>query len=160
MTGSGRQRRSPPRPRLSAVAALVALWSALAGAHGMRLEAQAAGTPDGWIIRGQLSYTDQSPAAGNYLRVEQLGANPPPALALQTGDSGHFQLPALAGHRYRVTAQGDEGHATTIEVLVAPTTAPEAEEEKEKDGWPIYLVITALLLASLVPAHFLRRRDV
>lgn len=155
MTGNSRQRRM--RPQLLAAAVLLALWGTLAGAHGMHLEAQAASTPDGWIIRGQLSYTDQSPAAGNYIRVEQLGDKPPPTLALQTGDNGHFQLPALAGHRYRVTAQGDEGHTTTVEVLVAPTTAPEAEEEKDKDGWPIYLVIAALLLASLVPAHFLRR---
>lgn len=139
---------------LPALALLLALWPPGAAAHGMHLEAGPASTHDGWIIQGKLSYTDESAAAGNYIRVENLDAPDFPPLALQTGPAGRFQLPALAGHRYRVIAQGEEGHTTEMEVLIAPRAAPAAED----DGWPIYLVIAAFLMASLVPAYFLREQ--
>lgn len=141
--------------RILALAALLTPWSPLASAHGMDLQARPASTPAGWVIEGLLSYSDQSPAEGNYIRIENLDDPQYPALALQTDAGGRFQLPALAGKRYRITAQGDEGHSTQVELLVAPP----AESEAEEGGWPIYLVIAAFLLASLVPAHLLRRRE-
>lgn len=137
-----------------ALALLLWLLPPNAAAHGMHLQARPASTHDGWVIQGQLSYSDESPAEGNYIRVESLDQPDFPALALQTDPGGAFQLPALAGHRYRITAQGEEGHTTATEVLVAPREAPASEDE----GWPIYLVIAAFLLASLVPAYLLRKR--
>ncbi|MBN7798743.1 hypothetical protein [Parahaliea mediterranea] len=141
-----------PRLLLPALALLFSLWQPHAAAHGMHLQARPASTHDGWVIQGRLSYSDDSAAAGNYIRVENLDQPDFPPLALQTGPAGAFQLPVLAGHRYRVTAQGEEGHTTAMEVLVTP---PEAAADD--NGWPIYLVIAAFLLASLIPAHFLRK---
>ncbi|WP_116367913.1 carboxypeptidase-like regulatory domain-containing protein [Parahaliea mediterranea] len=146
------------RSWLTAALLLLVPWQGPAWAHGMHLQAAAAHTEGGWLIRGVLSYSDDSAAAGNYIQIENLSHPDAPALALQTRADGSFELPALAGQRYRVTAQGDEGHTTATDVLVAPATASDGGHDEGEGGWPIYAVLALILLASLLPAHWLRRR--
>ncbi|GAB3284334.1 carboxypeptidase regulatory-like domain-containing protein [Parahaliea aestuarii] len=152
-----RDRRRPLLSRYSVplVFLLLVQWQPAAWGHGMHLQAGTAKTEVGWVIKGQLSYSDDSAAAGNYIQVENLSRPDFPALALQTREDGSFQLPGLPGDRYRVSAHGDEGHTTETEFVFAP---PVAEGGQHDDGWPVYVILALLLLASLLPAYWLRER--
>ncbi|MFV0276627.1 MAG: hypothetical protein ACK5HY_05510 [Parahaliea sp.] len=127
-----------------------------AATHDLDLRVQVV---DGVQLEGQLVYSDGGPAGGNYIRVQDLVDKRYSTLALQTGEDGSFRLAGTPGHRYAVTAEGDEGHSMTVEITLAQST-PLALHHDEEDGGhvPVYLIIGALLLLSLIPARLLRKR--
>lgn len=114
-----------------------------ARAHDIDLELRSEGS----VLVGELRYSDQSAAQGNYVQIENLSDPRFTPLALQTGPGGRFQLAATPGHRYEVTVDGDEGHRISARIDM-PAWRP-----------PVYLIIGALLLLSLPLAWWLQRRD-
>lgn len=96
------------------LAALVALLLAAgAGAHGIVLEVAHG---DGPVIAGAVRYTDDSPSARTLIRIEDLTDDSLSMILLRTDEDGAFAVPGLPGHRYAVTADGDEGHQQTQQV--------------------------------------------
>ncbi len=73
-----------------------------------------------------------------------------------TDNEGRFSFPAAAGHRYRVSAYGEEGHTVDVEidaVAKARPTLVETETSAKEDSSlpPAWAVIGGLLVLSLVP---------
>ncbi len=108
------------------VIALALCCAPAARAHGLRVSVQA--QPDG--VAGQAFYSDQTPAAGD--RVE-LYAPPDAAepIAHQASDAqGRFRFQAAPGRMYRVVVEGEEGHRSEAQIMLAPlpgSTAPGAD---------------------------------
>ncbi|MFV0476712.1 MAG: hypothetical protein ACK5ME_02625 [Parahaliea sp.] len=112
-------------------------------------------TQSGETLTGQLVYSDGAPADGNYIRVQNLSDSAFSTLALKTNKQGNFQLALTPGHRYAITADGDEGHSITVKIN---TDTDEHRQNEESRQPPIYLIIASLLLLSLIPAYFLRTK--
>lgn len=133
------------------VAGLLAAAPGLAHEFDLRVRAL-----DGQRLQGQLTYSDGSPSSEHFILVADLTDPGMSEMALQTGADGSFLVPGLAGHRYAISAEGDEGHATTVEIVLAGHT----QEQDGTSGWPpIYLIIGALMLLSLLPARWLRKPE-
>ena len=98
-------------------------------------------------LSGQLRYSDDTPAGGNFVRVSNLSDPDIAVLALQTDAEGRFRLTAVPGHRYEVTVEGDEGHSTASRIELPGRSWP-----------PVYMILGLLLLLSLLPAWWLQRR--
>lgn len=99
-------------------------------------------------LQGRLQYSDGSSAAQEFIRINNLTNAGYSPLVLQTDHDGNFRVAGMPGHRYAVTAEGEEGHSITIEAVV-PSRA----------GIPFYGWLALLLLLSIVPAWWLQRRQ-
>lgn len=138
--------------RRVALACLLSLaWPTVAGAHDILLEVTPA--RNAWL-EGSLRYSDDAPAAGNFVRIVDLSDARFSEIATTTNADGGFRVAGIPGHRYAVTAEGDEGHSVTVEVALS--TAAGGAETSES-GVPVYIVLAAILLLSLIPARLLRR---
>ena len=126
-------------------------WPAGVGAHDILLEV--APVDSAWL-EGYLRYSDDAPAAGNYVRITDISDDRFSEIATTTDAGGGFRVAGVAGHRYAVTAEGDEGHSVTVEVTLAPARGGDGTSES---GVPVYVVLAAVLLLSLIPARLLRR---
>lgn len=125
-------------------------WPGGAGAHDILLEV----TPvDSAWLEGTLRYSDAAPAAGNYVSIADLSDDRFSEVATTTSADGGFRVAGVAGHRYSVTAEGDEGHSITVEVALAPSAGDGGGGES---GIPVYVILAAILLLSLIPARLLR----
>ena len=101
------------RARHVACAGLSLLLAAGAGAHGIVLEV---GRREGPVLTGVVRYTDDSPSARTLIRIEDRTDAGLSTILLRTDEDGTFAVPGLSGHRYVVTADGDEGHRETREI--------------------------------------------
>lgn len=128
-------------------------FTAGARAHDMALDVRWAA--DG-ALEGQLAYSDEKAAGGNYVRVAVSSDPGFATIALQTDALGRFRLPLRPDFAYEIEASGEEGHAVTVAIGPAGTSSGGAPESQ---GPPIYLVLGALLLLSLPLAWRLRRRE-
>lgn len=147
------------RLRAACVAMLFLSASGIAFAHGLLMDV----TSDGSTITGTVYYTNGERAARESVSLLDLATAGAAPVAGTTGEDGRFSFPALSGHRYRVSAYGEEGHSVEIELVAGSTARPrlvEAESQQEEQGGipPAWAVIGALLLLSVIPAVLLRRR--
>jgi hypothetical protein len=101
------------RARDAGAGLLTLLIASGALAHGIVLEV---GQRDEPVITGQVRYTDDSPVARTLIRIEDRTDGTLSTLLLRTDETGAFAAPGLAGHRYVVIADGDEGHRETQEI--------------------------------------------
>lgn len=136
---------------LLSLMALVALFSHSVLAHGMDLKVQAIGPA---VMEGTLRFSDGSGAGDQYIQLQNLSDPSFSTLALQTDAEGKFMLAGVPEHRYRITAEGDEGHSVSVELVVK---AP--KQAGDENSWPpLYLIIVGALLLSLIPAYKLRMK--
>jgi len=118
-------------------------------AHGMDLVI----SQDGQQISGQVLYTGGQPGVGDFISIANLTDPQLPALEATTNAEGRFSVTGVVGHQYVATAYGEEGH--TVEV---PFTLGEEIVAAGEGGVPFYVIAGVLLLLSIVPANYLRRR--
>jgi hypothetical protein len=136
------------------------LLPCLAFAHGLLLDAKHVGDR----IEGTVYYTNGELAVREAVELLDLSSPGSAVVAGETDDSGKFNFPVTAGHRYRISAYAAEGHGVDIEIDAVANAKPrliEDETAEESDGLPpAWAVIGVLLLASIVPVVISRRRRV
>lgn len=150
----------------TAIAALV-LWAASAPAafaHGLLISVRG----DGPAVTGRIYYSDGEPGAGEWVQLFDLTQPKVASLSMASGADGSFRFRGTEGHRYRVTATGDEGHVVDSEITLAPGARGRFVESKIErlepmgDGLtmpPAWAVLGGLLLLSMIPAIWFRRRS-
>lgn len=131
--------------------ALIALFSHNVFAHGMDLKVHLIGPA---VMEGTLRFSDGSGAGDQYIQLQNLSDPSFSPLALQTDAEGKFVFAGVPEHRYRIAAEGDEGHSVSVElVLKAP------KQTGDDNSWPpLYLLVAGALLLSLIPAYKLRMK--
>ncbi len=82
------------------------LLVAPAFAHGLMLSV----TADGATARGTISYSDGTPAAGEWVQLFDLTRPDTPTQQTTTAVDGTFSLPGAAGREYRIVVMGQESH--------------------------------------------------
>ena len=128
---------------------VLSLWLASTIAHEIALQLRVENSN---TLVGELRYSDQNDSSGEYIRIANLTDPSYSQVALQTDANGQFRFVGIPHHEYAVTAMGQEGHNTTVNITLVAASNP-----SEESGIPIYLWLAVLLLLSLVPAYFLRR---
>lgn len=136
------------------------LLPCLAFAHGLLLDAKHVGDK----IEGTVYYSNGELAVREVVELLDLSTPNGTAVAGETDDAGKFSFPVSAGHRYRISAYGAEGHGVDIEIEATADARPrliEPEAAAQEQSWtpPAWAVIGVLLLASLVPVAISRRRN-
>ena len=109
---------------------------------------------DGQQISGQVIYTGGQPGIGDFISIANVTDPQLAPLEATTNGEGRFTVTGVMGHQYVATAYGEEGH--TVEV---PFTLGEPIVVGEEGGVPFYVIAGVLLLLSIVPANYLRRRS-
>ncbi len=102
-------------------------------------------------IAGKLQYSDKSASAGEFIRVANVTDPSFSEFALQTDKAGEFVFAGVTSHTYAVTALGQEGHTVTVNIKLAT-----AQPGQTTGGIPLYFILTAFLVLSMIPAYFLR----
>lgn len=105
-------------------------------------------------MRGILRFSDDSPAEGQFINIENLSNSSFSTVALQTDGTGQFKVSGIPGDLYRITAEGEEGHTVSMEMQLNMTVSP----DNQSGGVPLYVIIAILLLLSVIPAHLLKRK--
>ncbi|MEN8720454.1 MAG: carboxypeptidase-like regulatory domain-containing protein [Oceanococcaceae bacterium] len=131
-------------------------------AHGLLVQAEA----DGRVIQGRVWYSDGQPAAGEFVALHRA-----PATATDTIDptvrmdgaatdaDGRFTLRGEPGAAHVLIAYGVEGHQTRLAITLDPgARARLTDNDNSSDGLPAWVLLGAVLGASLIPALWLRRR--
>ncbi len=149
-----------PAVRRWAMAWLVLLLPNLAFAHGLLLDARHVGDH----IEGTVYYSNGDLAVREAVELLDLSTANATPVAAETDDAGEFKFPAVSGHRYRISAYGDEGHGVEVELEAVADARPrliENEAAADEHSWlpPAWAVIGFLLLASMVPVVHARRRN-
>lgn len=139
--------------------AVLLLLPMAADAHGLLLDADT----DGQVITGRVYYTNGDIAVGESLELRDLSAPDPAVVPGKTDNDGKFTFPVTAGHHYRVSAYGEEGHSVDIEIDAVAKARPqfvETETSAKEDSSlpPAWAVIGGLLVLSLVPVGIRRLR--
>lgn len=133
----------------------------LAVAHGLLLDARHVGDH----IEGTVYYSNGELAVRETVELTDLSTPNATAVVAETDDAGKFKFPAVSGHRYRISAYGDEGHSVDVEIEAVADARPRLIESEaaasEERSWlpPAWAVIGLLLLASMVPVVLARRRN-
>lgn len=148
-------------PRGLDMAAGLLLWlvAATASAHGLLISVRG----DGSTVSGTVYYSNGTAGAGEWVEMYDLNRPGAPPLGTNAGPDGGFRFPGLEGGRYRLLVSGEEGHSVESEITL---TAGARGQFVDRDapveqGWtwpPAWLVIGGLLLASVIPALWFRRR--
>ncbi len=142
----------------SAVAgSLLGMGSALA--HGLLVSVHGEGSS----VIGTVYYSDGALAVGEFVQLIDADAPAESPRSTTADGDGNFRFDgATVGHRYRVIAEGEEGHVTEMELVLAEGAKARLNDADgapaEEEGLPAWLVIGGLLLLSLVPAFLLRRK--
>lgn len=152
--------------RNGAVISLV-LWAAMAPvalAHGLLISVRGEGAQ----VTGKIYYSNGQAGAGEWVQLFDLtepGAKP---LAMASSPDGSFRFAGAAGHRYRVTASGDEGHVVDSEITLAPGARGRFVERQSDvaaiggGGFkapPAWALLGGLLALSMIPALWWRSRS-
>lgn len=107
---------------------------------------------DDTVIIGIVTKSDGGPAADLSLLLQDSSHPQSAATILKTDAAGVFMITGEALTEYRASAVVD---GRTISATVSTGEGPPAPFQ-----WPpIYVTLGALLLLSLIPAHFLKRED-
>lgn len=146
------------RTLLAALAALT-FGAGPALAHGLLMKL----TAEGPVIVGELYYSNGAKAAGEWIEAVDLAASQAAPITLQTGEDGGFRVRGREGRTYRITATGEEGHTVAMELSLTPRARPKLADEPtaakpEAEAPPAWMLIGGLLLLSIVPALWLKRR--
>lgn len=107
---------------------------------------------DGALIIGIVTQADGRPAAGLSLILQDASHAQSTAAILKTDEAGVFiyEGVVLTDYRASVVVNG-----RAISATVSTGAGPAAPFQ-----WPpIYVTLGALMLLSLIPAHFLKRKD-
>jgi len=146
-----------------AIAGLVLAWvlaaSGPAWAHGLLMKLR---SEDSALV-GELYYSGGTRAGGEWIEVTDLDGSAAPVV-FQTGAEGEFRQAATPGHRYSVKAMGEEGHEIIMTITVGDaargTMQDEATDSEEStDTLPAWALVGGLMLMSVLPALWFRRRD-
>lgn len=138
------------RTRLFAVLASLAILLSLPVSYAQEPTLQL--LVDDTVIIGIVTKTDGSPAADLSLLLQDSSHPQSAATILKTDAAGVFMVTGQALTEYRASAVVD---GRTISATASTGEGPPAPFQ-----WPpIYLTLGALLLLSLIPAHFLKRED-
>ncbi len=147
--------------RVIATAAGMLLWlvTVSAFAHGLLVSVRG----DGSTVRGTVYYSNGTPGAGEWVEMYDLIRPSAPPLGINAGPDGGFSFPAVEGGRYRILVSGEEGHSVESEItLTAGARGKFVDRDAPvEQGWtwpPAWMVIGGLLLASVIPALWFRRR--
>ena len=128
-----------------------------AHAHGLLLDADS----DGQVITGRVYYTNGDIAVREPIALLDLSTPAAAPVAAKTDDDGRFSYPVITGHRYHVSAYGEEGHSVDVEINAIAKARPtlvETETSAKEDSSlpPAWAVIGGLLMLSLAPIAFRR----
>ncbi len=128
-------------------------------AHGLLMKVEGKGTD----IAGRLYYSNGLHAGGEWIELIDEAAPDKALSTIQTDKDGRFHLKGETGHQYKVRATGEEGHEIVMAItLDAPDTEGkmvQAEAEQSNDQEiPAWALIGGLLLLSIIPAFWFRRR--
>jgi len=139
-------------------ALLLAALPWAAWAHGILIDAES----DGSAIWGVVYFSNGDLGAGQTVALRDLKAADAQAVEVTTDTDGKFRFDAVAGHRYRLSAYGDEGHNVELELTADADARPTLIEGEAPHHhfWPppAWAVIGVVLTLSLVPAWLIRRR--
>jgi hypothetical protein len=139
--------------------AVLLIFPLAANAHGLLLDADT----DGQVITGRVYYTNGDIAVGESLELRDLSTVSSAPVPSKTDGNGTFSFPVTAGHRYRVSAYGEEGHTVDVEIdavaKARPTLVETDTSAKEESLMPpAWAVVGGLLVLSLVPVLLKRVR--
>jgi len=137
---------------------LVALpWAAWA--RGILVDAES----DGSAIWGVVYFSNGELGADQTIALLDLDAHGAEAVEATTDAEGKFRFAAVAGHRYRISAYGDEGHNVEVELSAEADAKPALLEAETSEAgmWPppAWAVIGGVLVWSLFPTWLIRRRN-
>lgn len=151
------------RPTVTLLAA-AALWLAaapLALAHGLLVSVRG----DGQTISGRVYYSNGEPGAGEWVQLSDLTQARGENQGMAAGPDGAFSFAGVQGHSYRVTVTGEEGHSIQSDITLAPEARgrfveqPDDAAAADAGGLPpAWALLGGLLVASLIPALWLRSR--
>lgn len=151
-----------------AILAAISLWTVSASgalAHGLLVSVRG----DGETVAGRVYYSNGEPGVGEWVEMQDLtdpAAAPVPGVSV--GPDGAFSFAGRPGHSYRVTVTGDEGHQVRSDITLAPDArgrfVEDAADAAVGEGGagglpPAWMLIGGLLMLSLIPAWWLRRRQ-
>ena len=138
--------------RTRILAALASLWILLSLPMSYAQEPSLQLLVDDTVIIGIVTKIDGSPATDLSLLLQDISHPQSAATILKTDEAGVFMFTAEALTEYRASAVVD---GRTISATANTGEGPPAPFQ-----WPpIYVTLGALLLLSLIPAHFLKRED-
>lgn len=128
------------------------IFPTVASAHGLLLDADV----NGAFIIGRVYYTNGDIAVGESLELRDLSTPNAEPVPSKTDGDGKFSFPVMEGHRYRVSAYGEEGHSIDVEMDAVAKARPKLVEtatsaKEESMMPPAWAVIGGMLLLSLVP---------
>ena len=151
-------RRLKPRIKLICAGVLVSLVSLVVHAHGLLVSVKGEGSS----IFGTVYYSDGALAVGEFVQLIDTDAPAEPPRTSNADSDGGFRFDdATVGHRYRIIVEGEEGHVTEMELLLAQGEKARLNDKdgaaEEEGGFPAWQVIGGLLLLSAIPAFFLRK---
>ncbi len=144
---------------LFTVGMLMLLLAAPALAHGLLVKVRGEDN----AISGTVYYSNGTPGAGEWVQLTDLTHPTVPPQGINAGPDGSFRFVGVPGRQYRVVVQGDEGHSVTSELTLAAGARGQFvdDDAPTTSSWttpPAWLVIGGLLLLSIIPAVWLRRR--
>ncbi len=148
-----------PGAIVTAAGLLLWLVAASASAHGLLISVRG----DGSTVSGTVYYSNGTPGAGEWVEMYDLNRTEAPPLGANAGPDGGFDFPGVEGGRYRILVSGEEGHSVESEITLSAGARGQFVDRDApvEQGWtwpPAWLVIGGLLLASVIPALWFRRR--
>ncbi|MDQ3039041.1 MAG: carboxypeptidase-like regulatory domain-containing protein [Pseudomonadota bacterium] len=135
------------------------LLTASAFAHGLLVKVRGEGN----TVSGTVYYSNGTPGAGEWVQLTDLSHPAMPPQGVNAGPDGSFRFVGIQERRYRIVVAGEEGHSVTSELTLTEGARGQFvdDDAPAKRGWttpPAWLVIGGLLLLSIIPAVWLRRR--
>jgi hypothetical protein len=151
---------SLPGSLMRSLLAMLLCLPGLAAAHGLLLDAENHGD----AITGTVYYSNGELAVREPVELLDLSTPAAGPATGETDEAGKFSFPVTAGHRYRISVYGGEGHDVQVEIDAVADARPQlidSEAATESSSWvpPAWAVIGLLLLASMVPIFVAKRRS-
>jgi len=148
-----------PRAFAAVLGLMLLLVAAAASAHGLLVSVRG----DGATVSGKVYYSNGTPGLGEWVQLIDLSHPAMPPQGVNAGTDGSFRFAGIPGRRYRIVVAGEEGHSVTSELSLTDGARGRFidKDAPAKQGWttpPAWLVIGGLLLLSIIPAVWLRRR--
>jgi hypothetical protein len=125
-------------------------------AHGLLARVRANG--DSFV--GTAYYSGGEVAAGEWVEIFDITDGSTKVAEFAADSAGNFRYSGAAGHRYRISVHGDEGHSIELEILFARGARADLVERgavapaglPDIPAWAV--VGGALMIASLVAAPY------
>jgi len=141
----------------AALCFLVWLVSSQVWAHGLEIRLFL----DGSRLIGQVVYENGSPWFAESVSVENLSDPSADTQTVTTDSAGGFSIMAAVGNEYLIRASDDTGHVTETRVTLDGSSSESGtvSSEEQGGGIPFYVIASALLLLSIIPAKYLKQRS-